>query len=48
MTEIFKITHIYYDSDIAVELPLHTRASTRENLNWKIIAFIMIEDCEYT
>ena len=29
MIEVFKITHNYYDSDVAVELPLNTRASTR-------------------
>jgi len=35
--------HNYYDSDVEVELPLipeHLQVET--NLNWKIIAFIMI------
>jgi len=28
MIEVFKITHNYYDSDVAVELPLNTSATT--------------------
>ena len=31
MIEVFKITHNYYDSNVAVELPLNTRATTRGN-----------------
>jgi len=31
MIEVFITTHNNYDSDVAVELSLNTRASTREN-----------------
>jgi len=31
MIEVFKITQNYDDSDVAVELPLNTRAFTRGN-----------------
>jgi len=31
MIEVFKITHNYYDSDVAVELPLNIRASPMGN-----------------
>jgi len=29
--DVFKITHNYYDSAVAVKLPLNTRATTRGN-----------------
>jgi len=31
MIVVFKIAHNYYDFDVAVELPLNTRATTRGN-----------------
>jgi len=46
MIEVFITTHNNYDSDVAVELSLNTRASTREN-KFKLenyIVFVLISE----